>query len=657
MADDSPSASMTTISDHSHQSPPAAVIASTSISSNIASIGTTTSAGNSANGNSAAASSTTAAPATTTTVASSLGKRPRAKAAYPRKRAVQACRTCRLRRTKCDNERPACSSCVGLGIECTYQTGDPSTFDPASLAILARLDTLEELLRSTKQEHQNRHPESPLQQTSPKSSIAAAAAAAASSQSPLSTLRDLRYPSLERTAESVPCYINLEAVLAWPVFEDQNFEGQLDLKQLLQSPDHPSSAPNTSVAADFENYAATQLLQQYLDNVHIFNPVLEETKVREYMRNACFNGLNWDSQSCLLLLICAIGSIMAPFERSSPAAGPNFRRSQEFLQADAFFFAAQKRMGLLLCRTGLTEAQCFFLAGVYLMCTLRPIEAWKMFVQALACCQAFSDHGPARDQAHEEERQLQQRIYWTCFKSELELRLELNVHEKSVWDLTYPAFFPSPPKGLKSQGEAVWFFYLAEIALRRLGNRILNYIYQHDSSNLSDSIDEATVNFEEQAAGWLSSLPPALKLDSPDTNQDHAALKFILNGHLLDCYEMMYWPFVVDAIHGKLRSATAESFARKGFVVCVQRIMKNESGFYHRHHGTWLMLRSCTRSALVLLAAARAPGLRGLLPADWEIAVYKVTVMLNYWKEESRDVMDRLHIIEKLQAGLRQGGN
>lgn len=110
---------------------------------------------------------------------------------------------------------------------------------------------------------------------------------------------------------------------------------------------------------------------------------------------------------------------MAPFEQASAAVSSKFRRSQEFLQADAFFFAAQKRMGLLLCRTGLTEAQCFFLAGVYLMCTLRPIEAWKMFVQALACCQAFSDHGATHDPQHEEEHQLQQRIYWTCFKSEL----------------------------------------------------------------------------------------------------------------------------------------------------------------------------------------------------------------------------------------------
>lgn len=112
----------------------------------------------------------------------------------------------------------------------------------------------------------------------------------------------------------------------------------------------------------------------------------------------------------------------------------------------------------------------------------------------------------------------------------------------------------------------------------------------------------------------------------------------------------MYWPFVVDAIHGRLRSATAESFARKGLAVCVERIMKNENGFFHRHHGTWLMLRSCTRSALVLLAAARSPGLSSLLPADWEVAVYKVTVMLDFWKDESHDVMDRLHIVQKLRS-------
>ncbi len=88
-----------------------------------------------------------------------------------------------------------------------------------------------------------------------------------------------------------------------------------------------------------------------------------------------------------------------------------------------------------------------------------------------------------------------------------ELRLELNISERGAWDLTYPTFFPSPPEGLRSQGEAVWYFYLAEIALRRLGNRILNYVYQDSSSPTSQPhIDQVITNFEDQADGWYDDL-------------------------------------------------------------------------------------------------------------------------------------------------------
>lgn len=77
-------------------------------------------------------------------------------------------------------------------------------------------------------------------------------------------------------------------------------------------------------------------------------------------------------------------------------------------------------MGMLLCSSGVIEAQCFFLAGVYLMTTLRPVEAWKMFVQALACCQAFAmDEQNTDGRNPEHGSNSKRRIYWACFKSEL----------------------------------------------------------------------------------------------------------------------------------------------------------------------------------------------------------------------------------------------
>ena len=95
-----------------------------------------------------------------------------------------------------------------------------------------------------------------------------------------------------------------------------------------------------------------------------------------------------------------------------------------------------------------------------------------------------------------------------------------------------------------------------------------------------------------------------------------------------------------------------DSFARKALVICVERIEKNEPGFFYRHHGTWLMLRSCTRSAFVLLAAARLEKLTLLMPDRWRQAVEKVMEMLRFWRRESRDVEDRLRLVETLLAGV-----
>lgn len=89
-----------------------------------------------------------------------------------------------------------------------------------------------------------------------------------------------------------------------------------------------------------------------------------------------------------------------------------------------------------------------------------------------------------------------------------ELRLEMSVIETSAWNLRYPTFFPEPPKNLQSHSEPAWYFYLAEIALRRLENRILTHICQTSSSDVSltDQV-LAVVEFEQQADSWCVHLP------------------------------------------------------------------------------------------------------------------------------------------------------
>ncbi|KAH8590034.1 hypothetical protein B0O99DRAFT_635488 [Bisporella sp. PMI_857] len=558
------------------------------------------------------------------------GQRPplRDRPAYPRKRAIRACRTCRQRRTKCDNEQPSCTSCSALGVECGYQATDKSTFDSASLAILSRLDELEGLIRSGGDHH-------------------------LSSLVPAHVEPNLTLEAA-RAEVSVIYHINIETVLAWPVLENCGFDQRINLKNLLQPDGERWTCPKLSIGSDFELDNGAKLLQSFLDNVHIYNPILELTKVQCYARDVQFNGLGWDAKSCLMLLTFALGSISDPLGEVSSENSINGYRLEAFRQAEAFFSAAQKRMGAFFCSNEILDAQCFFLAGVYLMATLRPIEAWKMFVHALACCQCFPTPTSSDTFQNDELLQSQESLYWTCFKSELELRLELGVGKPGISDFAYPHFFPSPPKSIKTQNQTAWYFYLAEIALRRLGNRILNYLYQYDPSRTSviQAIDVVS-DFEQQAQTWRESLPTALKLnlaagDFENADPAHAALRFILTGHLLDCYEMMYWPFIVDSIHSTTaQSAEAQVFVQKGLELCVQRIVKNKSGFYHHHHGTWLMVRSCTRSALVLLSAARSH-LSALLDPSWKGAVAQVYKMLRYWKNDLKDVPYYLDILEKL---------
>lgn len=137
--------------------------------------------------------------------------------------------------------------------------------------------------------------------------------------------------------------------------------------------------------------------------------------------------------------------------------------------------------------------------------------------------------------------------------------------------------------------------------------------------------------------------------------QEYAPLRFILEGHLIDCYEMMYWPFIVDTLAGDTQSSLLwRSYARKGLENAARRISKNEKGFHRRHHGTWLMLRSCTRSALTLIACKLA-GMDSLLPPDWEIAIQKTIKVLRFWEAEAEDVADRARTIDHLSK-IATGG-
>lgn len=79
------------------------------------------------------------------------------------------------------------------------------------------------------------------------------------------------------------------------------------------------------------------------------------------------------------------------------------------------------------------------------MSSLRPFDAWQLFQHALAMYQGFSS-GDHPDPAAES-------IYWTCWKSDREVRWELGLPDFRDNSLDAPRLLPCVPLSLLNQEE------------------------------------------------------------------------------------------------------------------------------------------------------------------------------------------------------------
>ncbi|KAF1918384.1 hypothetical protein BDU57DRAFT_435210, partial [Ampelomyces quisqualis] len=521
---------------------------------------------------------------------------PRGSASYSRKRAVTACQVCRARRTKCDNLKPSCSFCLKVGANCIQSPVDLSSYDPASLQIIQRLDDLEHLIRGIR----------------------------ANSDAVVSNTGATTAPATLDRSRLSPCPIN--DILEWDLLKTLCGQQQINAHAFpctVSGAMHMTSTSPMSGHDELEPHRMRILLDNFFNYVYVKNPVLDEPRTRQIVSRVCLHGIDWSPEACLALLVCALGTIATPLH----GCGYISRDSDLYQTAESFFLAAKKRLGMLLGTSSLIEAQCMFLAGVYMMCTFQRLSAWRFFMQSLACCQTFESLKAFRhnyaDHLDDDGRRsaaAEQAIYWSAWKSEREIHFDLDLpgYLFSEIDMSgYPPFFPTPPQDdeqsistLSSETEcrkqASWYFYLSEISLLRLRRRIANEIKScepDEGSNLLEKIASMVPDHENQVQNWANTLPESVCLEAPA--EEDEICRFVLRGHLINVHESIYWPFVDWAISSPSPSDHSMLFselARKGIQQHVERIRTNRPGFQHRHHGTFGMIVSCTRSALVLLA-------------------------------------------------------
>ncbi|KAM3469264.1 hypothetical protein MY5147_007190 [Beauveria neobassiana] len=538
-----------------------------------------------------------------------------------------------------------------------------------------------------------------------------------------------------------------DTVLCWEIFEDRfpanALISSLFKPKLADMAEDVVAAPSRMMPLDEENIPV--LIDKFLQNVHTKNPILDVESLVKHGRRCADQGIGWDGRSCLVLLACALGSIVKPFNRPIPqTAGIYFGKDEstgepmasssrmyakELQQADSCFALACRRLGSL--KYSLIGAQCHFFAGVYLMYTLRPLASWHYFLHASVFFQVHlrMTHGIAgdfedalnaassrSDFTTRKLKRLEQSLYWSAFKSECEFRVELPLQQSEISLGEYPDLFPSPPSPIPTNSsdddgvtggnnfastedlelrqhavrlcneEESWYYYLTEIALRRIGNRIVNTFFRQGRSawmmNLKPLLRMAK-EFEAQVSSWSAHLPPAMQhyettsvIRAPNvgtSNHVTRELSWAVDNRLLEMQTWLYQPFLFYFIHvarpnllrhissdksteprissllnsppttgtsadslGSVNNGIPEldndevellhSLVASGIECCLKTIDVRSRG--HRHHGLWYDLRSIMTASLVLLAIIKS-GQAAWIPGGTD-AVWGVTSQ-QYW--------------------------
>lgn len=241
--------------------------------------------------------------------------------------------------------------------------------------------------------------------------------------------------------------------------------------------------------------------------------------------------------------------------------------------------------------------------------------------------------------------------------------------------VNYPDVFPSPPIGspvmaetpaadatvyntegpssmLSPELENSWSYYLSEIAVRHITNRMVNTFYQNNESSwLSMPIHRmirVAQELESQLTQWHNHIPETVTTpQSPFSSLQSEELHSMVQFRFLDILERIYRPFLYLALHLPDSSPILQLIGphvEKCLDACLQDAAKGSHR--HRHHGTWYQNRSVFAKCLLLLAAVKSRRIH--VPAGWRDAVCKTMLGLKFWQKEAPDLGKAGEILEKI---------
>ncbi|GAB7355421.1 hypothetical protein MBLNU459_g5936t2 [Dothideomycetes sp. NU459] len=288
---------------------------------------------------------------------------------------------------------------------------------------------------------------------------------------------------------------------------------------------------------------------------------------KSYYRLGASVGFGQGPESCVILLTLALGHAA---KSGNLAVQP---QDQDAPGLD-YFAAAWKIMPGLMVRNDILATQCHILAAAYLFYLVRPLEAWTLLSNASTKLQLLLNKSVVLKPA---EKELRGRLFWGALLGQSDMLAELDLPHSGLLKFEDTIDLPRPfvDTGDEATGEdSIWFF-LGQITLRRLLNRVSHLIYTTTATAdpPTPKVERIVSELEFQLEQFYEGLPSPIKFPPgriPAATRQQTALR--LRYHACRTIIFRTYVFAVLADENTVRDPVVREKCRKCLESCMFQI-------------------------------------------------------------------------------------
>lgn len=410
-------------------------------------------------------------------------------------------------------------------------------------------------------------------------------------------------------------------LLQWPLIRDlvPKAYGPQHLLRLEMAREPLRLTPNSG----FDLTNASTYAQAFFTHGNVWYACVNPHTWNQYYQSALAQGFQEGPMSCFVLLVLALGS-----------AGHS--GSISFVLADheppglPYFAAAWSFLPSVMMQNTVVATQCMVLASAYLFYLVRPLEAWTLLSNVSLKLQLLFG---SPDRIPAQWRELSVRVYWNALLFESDLLAELDLPHSGIVNFEEIVDLPggfeeegdndgdeaererSEQSGIRKRRHDDLWYFLAEIALRRLLNRVSHIIYQKDSTHTLSTLGPIVSELDFQLSQWYDSLPRPIQFpltQSPLSNPVQTVLRLRYNA----CRTIIYRPYILAVLEDE--QAGADAGVKECCRRCLDATVRQLEHIASHREGhlpyLWQGALSMVSQTLLIMGASMSPILSVLLP-------------------------------------------